>query len=106
MLKIRTDQDEHSMVFRLEGDLVGLEVLKMERRWQRTAHLDKGCLCLDLRRVGEIDDSGKHLLERMFAGGAELLVAPHGPHSIKAGDPKPGCVMLQASSKVAGLAPG
>jgi len=91
MLKIRTDQDEYSTVFRLEGDLVGLEVPKMERRWQRTAHMGKGCLCLDLRRVNEIDDSGKHLLQRMFAGGAELLVGSHGPHSITGAAPKPGC---------------
>ena len=82
MLKIRTDHDEHSTVFRLEGDLVGLEVPKMERYWHRTSDSRGGYLCLDLRHVRNIDDSGKNLVGRMFGEGAELLVAPQGPHSI------------------------
>ncbi len=98
MLRIRTDQDEHSTVFRLAGDLTGLEVTKLERCWHQAAQNGSGSLCLDLRGVHNIDDSGKQLLERLFEGGAELLVAPHAPHSVKASVANTGCDSSQRPS--------
>jgi len=81
MLRIRTDQDDRCTTLRLEGELAGFAVAKMERRWQRTLDSGRGSLRLDLRCVSNIDDSGKKLLSRMFGEGAELLVRAQGLHS-------------------------
>jgi hypothetical protein len=85
MLLIRTDQDDRCTTLRLEGELSGSAVTKMERRWHRTSDAGVRSLRLDLRCVSNIDDSGKQLLSRMFGEGTELLVRAQGLHSASPG---------------------
>lgn len=77
MPALRVDKSECSTTFRVEGKLAGPVVTELERCWRTAAGLGPRPVRLDLCKVGEIDDAGKDLLQRMFSKGVEFVVAPH-----------------------------
>jgi len=74
MLRITTQGNARTLVFRLEGRLEGLWVAELEKCW-RGMETDAGrpTLRVDLSGVTFVDDAGKALLARMYEQGAELV---------------------------------
>jgi hypothetical protein len=77
MPALTVDKAECSTTFRVEGKLAGPAVVELERCWRAAEGVRPGPVRLDLCKVGEIDDAGKDLLQRMFSKGVEFVVAPH-----------------------------
>ena len=57
----------------LEGRLIGPWVNELEQAWQDIKQSGEGALVVDLTGVTFIEESGKHLLSRMWQEGAKLI---------------------------------
>ena len=77
MPTLTTEKSKTSATFRLNGKLTGPVVTELETSWRVAKHQNLGGLRLDLRKVKEIDDTGKDLLKRMFCDGVQFVVAAH-----------------------------
>jgi len=74
MLKISTDIQAETLVFILEGSLAGPWVQELDSTWQRAACGKGFCRTrLDLSGLTFVSQEGKELLERLYAGGVELV---------------------------------
>jgi len=74
MHSVSTTHSGNCTTFRISGDLRGGSVLELERSWRKESRLCPKSMCIDLRSVREIDDSGKRLLCEMFGTGMEILI--------------------------------
>ena len=71
MVRITTETQYDSVVFRVEGSLRGPWVAELERVWRSNRNGGKH-LCVNLADVSFVDDDAKALLTRMFQDGTEL----------------------------------
>jgi len=74
MLKISTDVQAGTVVLVLEGSLSGPWVQEVEHTWETTVG-DQGFgrTRLDLSGLTFVSSEGKKLLEKLVAGGVELI---------------------------------
>ena len=74
MLRITVDHNPDTLVFRLEGRLVGPWVPELRECWENNlASRGSSAVRVDLRGVTFLDAGGKELLAAMHARGAELI---------------------------------
>ena len=76
MLRITVHETPQQVTLKLEGSLTGSWVLELEDSW-RTAHLKLASrlLCLDLKAVDRVDNSGRYLLALLYNRGVRLIAA-------------------------------
>lgn len=72
MLRITSDEQDHCVVFCVEGSLRGPWVDELERVWQSNRGPDKH-MHLNLEDVTYVDDAAKALLRRMVDDGVKLF---------------------------------
>ena len=74
MLRITTQDNPRTLVFRLEGRLEGPWVAELEKCWRgMKAHADRPTLRVDLTGVTFVDAAGKAQLAAMHREGAEFV---------------------------------
>jgi hypothetical protein len=74
MLRITTHDTTGSLIFQLEGKLVGPWVQELEQCWRTTvADRHRSVIRVDLAGLMRVDDHGKELLTAMVVQGAELV---------------------------------
>jgi hypothetical protein len=77
MPTLTTEKSKTSVTFRLNGKLMGPVVTELETSWRVAKYANLTGMRLDLRKVKEIDDTGKDLLKQMFCDGVQFVVAAH-----------------------------
>jgi anti-anti-sigma regulatory factor len=73
MLRITTHSTADSVVFQLEGRLVGPWVTELRDCWRRTPRNGKRAVHIDLRAVTFVDAAGEQLLADLYRKGAGLF---------------------------------
>ena len=76
MMRITIHEKTGSLMFRVEGKLVGPWVLELEHCWQQTlSSRPFSAVRVDVSEVTHVDAGGKQLLATMHAQGAGLIAA-------------------------------
>jgi hypothetical protein len=71
MVRITTEEEMESVVWRIEGSLRGPWVAELEKLWKTGRDCGKH-LCLSLEDVSYIDDAARELITRMCQEGVEI----------------------------------
>ncbi len=71
MLKITIHDGPETLIFQVEGKLIGAWAKELEQSWKTSASIRTGrALIIDLTETQYIDEEGKRVLKRLFQDGA------------------------------------
>lgn len=74
MMRITPYKETEAMTLKVEGELVGIQVVELKRCWSEAVELNGDeKIRLDLSEVTYTDDAGKALLALMYRTGVELV---------------------------------
>jgi ABC-type transporter Mla MlaB component len=75
MLRITTHSTSDSLIFQLEGKLVGPWVTELSDCWKRSISDARRAVQIDLRAVTYLDTAGEELLVDLYRQGADLVAS-------------------------------